>query len=222
MEESMLRQGAVLAVLVTFATVGSSIAQTKRQNDAPMAAVKLIEPMNGSSGLDPTSHEVPELQLVASRPADASLTSIARWLSTNFDLPESDELPRIEFVSAAHLAILRYKGLSPDQWRQGNVNDPAARADLQHEIVAAYSDLTKTIFLTEGWTGSTPAEESVLVHEMVHHLQNLGKLRYECPQAREKLAYDAQNEWLKLRKLELEKEFEVDMFTIIVRSACMN
>jgi hypothetical protein len=222
MEESMLRHGAVLAVLVTFASVGPSIAQSKRQIDAPMAAVKLIEPMKGSSGLDPKSHEVFERQLVASRPADASLTSIARWLSANFDLPESDELPRIEFVSAADLAILRDKGLSPDQWRQGSVDDPAARADVQHDIVAVYNDSTKTIFLTEGWTGSTPAEESVLVHEMVHHLQNVGKLKYECPQAREKLAYDAQNEWLKLRKLELEKEFEIDMFTILVRSACMN
>jgi hypothetical protein len=47
------------------------------------------------------------------------------------------------------------------------------------EAVAAYDDEMKTIYLPEGWTGATPAERSVLVHPMVHHLQNLGKLKYE-------------------------------------------
>jgi hypothetical protein len=48
--------------------------------------------------------------------------------------------------------------------------------------------LMKTIYLPKNWTGSTPAELSVLVHEMVHHLQGATKTKYECPQAREQLA----------------------------------
>ena len=54
--------------------------------------------------------------------------------------------------------------------------------------MAAYDPLTQTIFLPERWTGNTPAEISVLVHEMVHHLQNVARLKYECVQASEELA----------------------------------
>jgi len=113
------------------------------------------------------------------------LAEIVTWLSTNFDLPEIHDLPHVELVSPKRMAGLRYKGLLPDQWRENNVNDTAARADFQREVVAVYDDSTRTIFLPESWAGSTPAEHSMLVHEMVHHLQNLGKFKYECPQARE-------------------------------------
>ena len=39
------------------------------------------------------------------------------------------------------------------------------------EVVAEYDNSTKTIFLSDTWKGETAAELSVLVHEMVHHLQ---------------------------------------------------
>jgi uncharacterized protein DUF6647 len=83
-------------------------------------------------------------------------------------------------------------------------------------------DTTKTIFLPATWAGTTPAELSILVHEMVHHLQNVAKLKYDCPAAREKLAYQAQDRWLKRFGQDLEKEFEIDMLMLLVTSACMN
>src|SRR6266404_416977 len=79
----------------------------------------------------------------------------------------------------------------------------------------------KTVLTGGIRTGTTPAEQSVLVHEMVHHLQNLGKVKFECPMAREKLAYMAQDQWLKRFGKDLETEFEVDMFTVLVSSSCM-
>jgi hypothetical protein len=57
---------------------------------------------------------------------------------------------------------------------------------------------------------------------MVHHLQNRPDVKYECPAAREKLAYEAQSDWLGSFGLSLEKEFDVDMFTVVALSACMN
>jgi hypothetical protein len=95
---------------------------------------------------------------------------------------------------------------------------PAAH---QREVVAIYNDMTKTIFLSDTWTGTTPAELSVLLHEMVHHLQNLAGLTYDCPAAREKPAYLAQDRWLQRHGLDLEKEFEIDKFTLVVSSACL-
>jgi hypothetical protein len=91
----------------------------------------------------------------------------------------------------------------------------------QREVVALYNNNTRTILLPDDWVGTSPADQSVLVHEMVHHLQNLGKLKFDCLQAREKTAYLAQAKWLERFGLSLEKEFDVDMFTVLISSACM-
>ena len=39
--------------------------------------------------------------------------------------------------------------------------------------MAIYDDATQTIYLPEGWQGVKPAKLSILVHEMVHHMQSL-------------------------------------------------
>ena len=64
------------------------------------------------------------------------------------------------------------------------------------------------------------AEVSVLVHEVVHHLQTSAKLTYECPAARERLAYAAQEKWLGLFGRSLESDFEIDAFTLKVSTMC--
>lgn len=150
------------------------------------------------------------------------MTTINKWLAANFELPEATELPQIEFVPPRKLAAMRYKGTVSDQWREDSIPDNAIQAAYQREVVALYNDATRTIYLPQFWTGATPVEQSVLVHEMVHHLQNLGAHKYNCPAAREKLAYEAQAEWLKLHDLSLEEEFDLDMLTLLITSTCMN
>jgi hypothetical protein len=62
----------------------------------------------------------------------------------------------------------------------------------------------------------------VLVHEMVHHVQNVGGLKYACPQEREKLAYTAQERWLGLFGRNLEADFEIDAFSLLVKTRCLH
>jgi hypothetical protein len=90
----------------------------------------------------------------------------------------------------------------------------------QRETLAAYDSLTRTVLLPEKWTGATVADVSMLVHETVHHLQNVAGLRYECPQASEKPAYEAQEKWLRLYGRDLAGEFELDGFTLLVTTQC--
>jgi Domain of unknown function (DUF6647) len=204
----MLMQIVVYATLFTFAMTGLSSAQGVRPNDVPLL------PVVGSSGV--------QSQPDATRPTQTLLTEIVTWLSANFDLPAIQDHPSVQFVSPAKLASMRYedKGCLPDRPCETGVYEPIEAAH-QREVVALYEATTRTIFLSDLWTGTTPADQSVLVHEMVHHLQNLGELKFECPRAREKLAYAAQDRWLKQFGKDLETEFEVDMFTIFVSSACM-
>jgi hypothetical protein len=153
-------------------------------------------------------------------PPVALLTIIADWLAENFDLPATRDLPRVELVSPVKLAAMRFRGALPDQWREDSVVDPAVQAAYQREVLGVYDDRSTTIFLPESWSGASPREVSVLVHEMVHHLQKLAGLTYECPAAREKLAYQAQDRWLERFGGSLETEFEIDKLTLFVTAGC--
>ncbi|MGY8663156.1 DUF6647 family protein [Bradyrhizobium sp. UFLA05-109] len=148
--------------------------------------------------------------------AEDLFDEIVAWLTSNFDLPAIKERPAIEFTSRMELARLRARDLASSQSFIGNDGQLA-----QREVVALYDNNTRTILLPDDWGGTSPADQSVLVHEMVHHLQNLGKLKFDCPQAREKTAYLAQAKWLERFGMSLEKEFDVDMFTVLISSACM-
>ena len=137
---------------------------------------------------------------------NALLTAIVTWLSVNFGLPAIHDHPTIELLPAAQIAEIHY-GSSDSQNRR--------------EVIASYDDATRTIFLAEGWTGQTPADLSILVHEMVHHLQDVGGRQYVCPASREKLAYAAQDAWLGLFGQNLLAEFELDRMTLKLTTQCM-
>jgi hypothetical protein len=146
---------------------------------------------------------------------NALLMTVMLWLSTNFGLPATSDHPHVEFVPQTKIVELRYNGLAGVQPNALPFDQKSRR-----EPVAVYVHKSKTIYLREDWTGSTPGELSVLVHEMVHHLQNVGGLRFECPQEREQLAYKAQEKWLGLFGSDLLREFEVDSFTLLISSKC--
>ena len=147
----------------------------------------------------------------------ALLVRIDEWLASNFELPRAAEYPKVEYADASKIVALRYNGLAV---ASSDVTGSIPRAALEQATVAVYVDAEKTIYLPDEWSGRSPAELSVLVHEMVHHMQNLGGIRYECPRQREKLAYAAQDKFLQLFGRDLEGEFEVNPFTVLVRSTC--
>lgn len=151
------------------------------------------------------------------------LTAIVTWLSIGFGLPADYNHPRIEFVSSAKMAAAQFHGQVPGRTAGTAVEGkrPAHRRS-HREVDALYDDSNRTIYLSEGWTGTTSAEISVLVHEMVHHLQNVAGLKYECSQAREKPAYAAQDRWLALFGRNLIDEFKLDPMTVLVRTNCMH
>lgn len=192
----MLKHVALCVGLATLALSGPSTAQTAAQPDTVV------------------------YHRGAPQPSEAVLREIVTWLSSNFDLPAIYEPPRVEFVPARKLADIRYKAFLSRATANAAV-DPAASDTLQRDTIAVYDDQTSTIFVSDAWTGSTPVEQSIIVHETVHHLQNLGKIKYECPAAREKPAYLAQDQWLKRFGTDLETAFEIDPFTILLKSACM-
>lgn len=148
--------------------------------------------------------------------ANSMFEEIVGWLSSSFELPSTASPPMIAFASQGEL--MRLRTADQAQWQGFKYEeDPSILRD----AVAVYDTVTSTIHLPLYWIGASAADQSVLVHEMVHHLQNTAKLKYECPGAREKVAYLAQDAWLRRFNLSLEEEFGVDMFTVVASSACM-
>ncbi len=127
------------------------------------------------------------------------------WLCANFDLQSTERLPRVELLPAHQLALLHYGSA-------GSSGD---------DVVSLYDDISQTIYLKNDWSGKTPAETSALLHELVHHLQNLASTRYSCPEEREALAYRAQKSWLALFGETLEEDFGIDEFTLKVKTLCL-
>jgi hypothetical protein len=147
------------------------------------------------------------------------LIAIENWLSSQFELPKIDTHPRIELVAPSTIASLRYEKNLSGSGSEIVVAD-GRTTESQQETVSLYDDFTQTIYLPKGWSGSTDVEVSILVHEMVHHFQNLLGLKYACAQEREKLAYMAQDRWLGQSGLSLASDFDLDPFSLLVTTTC--
>jgi hypothetical protein len=152
---------------------------------------------------------------------ESLLAMIALWLSFNFTLPAIPEPPKIEVVPKQEILFRRYNAFTPQARSdvlKATEGNPAIGN--RREPVALYDDTSGTIYLPAGWTGTSAADVSVLVHEMVHHIQRRAGLRYECPAQRETLAYQAQDRWLRMFGYNLQDEFSLDEFTLKVSTSC--
>jgi hypothetical protein len=193
---------------------------------AMLGPVDAQEPSPHSQVIEPHSIRLPgtDYRIVLGS-ADFSrqglLTAIETWLSIEFNLPLIHGHPHIELVPVAKIIALRYRGTLSDPDTTVVPTDRQA-ASAERDTVAVYSDVAQTIYLPESWTGSTPAELSVLVHEIVHHFQNVLGFKHECPQEREKLAYLAQDRWLGLFGRSLASDFELDPLSLLVKTKCFH
>jgi len=201
----MLKQILVSTAVIAFGMAGSSHAQSSETTTRDYSVVFADV----------------EARPAGARPADALLTQIVTWLSANFDLPAAREHPRIELVTPARMAAVRYRGVASD--REPRVAAEAGRTappEFGQEVYALYDISKQTIYLHANWNAASPADVSVLVHELVHHLQSAASMAFTCPQEREKDAYRAQRAWLERFDRTLEQEFEIDPMTVLVRTNC--
>jgi hypothetical protein len=190
-----------------------------RAQDSGRATGQAHPPLPAETRYVDYTHVFPEAEHRPSAVEPATLAAIATWLSRYFDLPVADELPRVELVAPSRLVAIRYPALLLQQLQTPALQQ--AMLDAKRDTLAVYDEPTSTIYLPEGWEGETPAAFSVLVHELVHHLQSRARLRFACPQEREAIAYAAQDRWLSQSGQSLESEFRINPFTLLVRSRCL-
>ena len=151
---------------------------------------------------------------------DALLIAIVTWISANTDLPATYQLPTIRYISPTEITFFRYSAFSPAERQKIAAIQDALPAKQRNSIVSVYDHKKHEILLPIGWSPVSAAAQSVLVHELVHHLQYSAQVKFGCPQEQEATAYKAQDQWLKLFGKSLESEFGIDKFTILVNSNC--
>lgn len=139
------------------------------------------------------------------RDAPTILDFISHWLQSEYQLAQPASQPVIVAMPQAELLTRRYG--------EGVDSDPG-------DVVALYDAETGSILVSEAWTGDTVAEISILVHEMVHHLQQDAGTVFACPAERERLAYRAQDDWMQLFGQDLQGAFGIDPALILVATVC--
>lgn len=135
------------------------------------------------------------------------INAIMLWLSLNFTLPLGADQPIIRHVQPERLVAIHYGGMS------GGPPDPT--------VMGAYDARTRTIYLRDDWDSRDATDVSVLVHELVHYLQDRAGLSFECPVAREAHAYAAQQRWLEFYGTDLHAAFGIDAMTLKLRTVCL-
>jgi hypothetical protein len=135
------------------------------------------------------------------------ISVIILWLSLTFAFPTAPERPQVRHVPPQHLTSIRFGGV--------------VGAGHDQNVLGAYDARSQTVFLRDDWDSRNAADVSVLVHELVHFLQDRASWSYECPGEREALAYEAQQRWLQLFGKSLEGAFDLDAMTLKLRTACL-
>lgn len=179
---------------------------TRHRTEAPFASYALV-------------FDHPEGPAAQRRPIGSLLAEIENWLVLHLDLGGMSDLPHVHFTSTAKIAALRYRDLiaDPEVSRSSvSIAEPIPTA-----LAMFYDDTVKTIYLSELWTGGTPAELSMLVRGMVLHYQKFAGLTYPCSQTREQIALSAQDEWLKRFGHNLREDFGMDEAAFLLSTECI-
>jgi hypothetical protein len=105
---------------------------------------------------------------------DVEMARLIFWIAERTDYSLPVVMPRVRFLSREEINRIHYAGTEVGYRGQTNV---IAFYDDRHQLIT----LPTTFDLTR--------DADTLVHELVHHFQNVHGRRFRCPAEREREAY---------------------------------
>jgi hypothetical protein len=159
-----------------------------------------------------TEHIVP---CADKEPVSPTTDSTARELAANVVTPliawivaktgwTVHEAPLIRFIPEAELVKMFTGGKETD-----------------FHIHALYADKEHSIYLPDGWRADDLYDRSALLHELVHHLQNLNNVKAACSSEYELQAFELQAAWLREQGVEDPLNFMgINAMAIFLLSRC--
>jgi len=112
------------------------------------------------------------------------LTALMIWLGANTQLDTNHDIPKVLFLPQAQMEKLYY----PEE--QENLPN-------NNKLHGLYDTESDTIILLDSWDRRKPWDMAVLLHEMVHYLQDMNNLKFECTAEMERDAWPIQKQYLK-------------------------
>lgn len=140
------------------------------------------------------------------------LTALMVWASAQTGLPVPDEHPRIHKADRCEINRLYY-------------DNPALECDDDSlNVVAIYDPRFRTMYLPDTWGPDNLYHVSVLLHELVHHMQAEAGIGFDtvvCPGRQiEKPAYDAQIAFLEAAGVDAMETMNLNGLTLLFLTNC--
>ena len=129
------------------------------------------------------------------------LTALMLWLSANTPFQAHPELPKVVFLPIETMEQMFY-------------GDNEYEPDQLHGM---YNKDIDTIYLPDDWNRNSAWDMGVLVHEMVHYLQEQNEMKFNCSNEMEKMAWPIQQFYLK--KVH-DYDWDYDQLWFLVISNC--
>ena len=108
------------------------------------------------------------------------LTALMIWLGANTPFNTNYDIPNIRFVTQDQMEQMFYKGSNK----------------MPNTLHGLYDKESDTIILSDQWDRRKPWDMSVLLHEMIHYLQDQNKMKFNCVANMEKDAWPIQQFYL--------------------------
>lgn len=131
------------------------------------------------------------------------LTAVMIWLGANTTLDTNHDIPKVLFLSQSQMEELYY----PDGEKDKSPN----------QLHGLYDKESDTIILPESWDRRDAWDMGVLVHEMVHYLQDINQIKFNCMAEMERDAWPIQQKYLKQQH---DYDWEYDGLWYMVISTC--
>ncbi len=136
---------------------------------------------------------------------DTLIITLIAWIAAHSNLAAAD-VPQIRLVPKIDMTALYHD---------------TASAKNYFRVEAFYLRAENTIYLPDNWQALGLRDRSVLLHELVHHLQAANHVKVACPAALERQAYNLQFTWLREQGVEDPYDFTgLDVLTVILASSC--
>lgn len=137
---------------------------------------------------------------------DRSVVPLIAWIVEKTGLL-APEPPRITLLPREQMIKMNY---GPEQ------------ISGYRNLQAFYVPMARTIYLPDTWLPGELYGRSILLHELVHHVQRSNNVRVPCPAALERQAYQLQTDWLSEQGVANPYEMiGTDEFTVRIWSSCV-
>jgi hypothetical protein len=117
---------------------------------------------------------------------NAMIITLIGWIAANSNFAVVDP-PRILLIPKHEMGELYYRASEENKFFQ---------------LQAFYNFTNATIYLPDTWRPTELYDQSMLLHELVHHLQAQNNVKVPCQVAFERQAYDLQVTWLREQGVE--------------------